>query len=67
MRFIELHRHSDGKPRLINLDEISEIRPGNDGDHAVIEWRITDCAPLPVKETYTQIHNMLAAAKALVQ
>lgn len=67
MSFIELHRHPDGKPRMINLAEIGEIRVSQSGEHAIVEWRTnTELAPMPVRETYTQIHGMLAVAKVLV-
>ena len=69
MRFIELHRHSDGKPVLINLDEIMEIRPGDD-DRALVEWRQGyryEPMALPVEESYVEIRGMLAVSRILIR
>lgn len=68
MRFIELHRLSDGKPMLINLDDIADIRPSNDGEHAIIDWRggndrdRNSPIPMPTKESYKDIRGALIRA-----
>lgn len=69
MRFIELHRASDGQPKLINLDEIAEVRPGSDGEHALLEWRDIGertAMPLLVSESYTEVRGMLAAGRIVL-
>ena len=64
MRFIELHRSPDGQPRLVNLDDIAEIRPANNGQHAIVEYRSgnADAMPMPTKESYKDIRGSLIRA-----
>lgn len=49
---------------LINLDEIAAIRPSNDGEHAIVEWRCgaDKVMPMPTRESYKDIRGSLIRA-----
>lgn len=67
MRFIELHRESDDRPFIINLDDIADIKPGETGRALVAfrsMYRNHDPMPLPT-ETYVETRGMVHTARIL--
>ena len=60
-KFIELHRGSNGEPRLINLDQVTQVYSAETGSAVLILKH--DPFPLVAVEDYKEVRLMIGAAQ----